>query len=89
MLQALDLDGDGKVSLDDFIRLLILDETEKVPDEHQAHKVEVGTDNSDKANSPNEGSEDNTNDRKLTPRQNNSVDEDEHSERLHKGCMLM
>ena len=41
MLQALDLDRDGKVSLNDFIRLLILDQVEEEADNEEVDNDEA------------------------------------------------
>ena len=84
MLQALDLDRDGKVSLNDFIRLLILDQNDEGDE-----GINVETKERNKNTPTGDDANDITSpkDRNRTMNQN-LEDEDEYQSRP-KGCSLM
>ena len=79
MLQALDLDRDGKVSLDDFIRLLVLDQG-NVDGENETTKSNKAPPTEDESN----GVCSSTDRRGTTV-----VERDNESESRHRGCILM
>ena len=94
MLQALDLDGDGKVSLNDFIRLLVLDQDEEETVENPKNGETEGEveEQSNKARlSCGEINETPSSADRKTTITNNSIDEDEAAtyKHRHKGCALM
>ena len=86
MLQALDLDRDGKVSLNDFIRLLILDQVEEETDNDEVDNDEAKKrpKSKDKANGEDTNGHKSSKERK----DNNSEDSNEYRSR-HKGCIIM
>lgn len=86
MLQALDLDRDGKVSLNDFIRLLILDQNDG-GDEGVNRPVETQKSNKKTPTSEDANEITSSNERKEAVIQN-VEDENEYRSRP-KGCFIM
>ena len=91
MLQALDLDGDGKVSLDDFIRLLVLD---------QNNENNIANDEETGGVQTKEGRDETMNDCESTQGDDgtasnrntniaNTVEEENEYQHRPKGCLLM
>ena len=86
MLQALDLDQDGKVSLNDFIRLLILDQN-GVGEEETNRRVEAKDSNKNTPTREDTNDITSSNERKRTIIQN--VEDDNEYQSRTKGCFLM
>ena len=90
MLQALDLDRDGKVSLNDFIRLLILDTEEEL----ESKEVEEGMNNCGNEEDDENGKtrrrgEDANGRASSIERKNTIVHHQETAQERTKGCLIM
>ena len=86
MLQALDLDRDGKVSLNDFIRLLILDQVEEETENDEVD--DNGTAKQSKSKGKTNGED--TNGRTSSiDRKNSDLEDSNESRSRHKGCIIM
>jgi hypothetical protein len=89
MLNALDLDRDGKVSLNDFIRLLILDQVEE--DSGQTEGQEEGSKKTSKKAPSGEDANGRASsiDRKDTTVNIEAGEENVYQTRSRKGCLIM
>ena len=92
MLQALDLDRDGKVSLNDFIRLLILDtdvEEEEENKEGEERMNNDGNEDDDENGKTRRRGEDANGRASSIERKNTIVHHQETAQERTKGCVIM
>ena len=92
MLQALDLDRDGKVSLNDFIRLLILDtdvEEEEENKEGEERMNNDGNEDDDENGKTRRRREDANGRASSIDRKNTIVHHQETAQERTKGCVIM
>ena len=92
MLQALDLDRDGKVSLNDFIRLLILDtdvEEEEENKEEEERMNNDGNEEDDENRKTRRRREDANGRASSIERKNTIVHHQETAQERTKGCVIM
>ena len=86
MLQALDLDRDGKVSLNDFIRLLILDQVEEETDNEETENDENKERSKLKDTSNGEDTNGHTS---AMDRKDINIEDTNENRSRHKGCIIM
>ena len=89
MLQALDLDRDGKVSLNDFIRLLILDQVEEETGKTEGHLEDPNEANKNARSSADANGLASSVERKDTNVNIEDTEENVCQTRTSKGCLVM